>query len=76
MIAVSLSEEEANNELAELDDKFGKAVVACIDSPRGVTVSGVTKAMVELHKALVAKGVFARMPSRYCVSLASYAGNR
>ena len=43
VMAVGLSEEEANSELAELDDKFGKAVVACINSPRGVTVSGDTK---------------------------------
>ncbi|KAH7394644.1 thiolase-like protein [Pyrenochaeta sp. MPI-SDFR-AT-0127] len=61
MMAVGLSEEESNNELAELDDKFGKAVVACINSPRGITVSGDSKAIVELHKALVAKGVFVRM---------------
>ncbi|KAF1850336.1 uncharacterized protein K460DRAFT_400404 [Cucurbitaria berberidis CBS 394.84] len=60
MMAVGLSEAEANNEIAELGDKLGKVLVACVNSPRGVTISGDTPAMEELYKAVVAKGVFAR----------------
>lgn len=61
MMAVGLSEDEANAEIAGLDESLGKVVVACVNSPRGVTISGDTPAMEELHKALNAKDIFARL---------------
>ncbi|KAJ4376392.1 hypothetical protein N0V83_001675 [Neocucurbitaria cava] len=61
MMAVGLSEAEAKGEIAKLDDTLGKVVVACVNSPRGVTISGDTHAMEKLLDALVAKGIFARM---------------
>lgn len=61
MMAVGLSEDEANAEIAGLDESLGKVVVACVNSPRGVTISGDTPAMEELHKSLNAKDIFARL---------------
>jgi acyl transferase domain-containing protein/NADPH:quinone reductase-like Zn-dependent oxidoreductase/ubiquinone/menaquinone biosynthesis C-methylase UbiE len=61
MMAVGLSEEDARNEIAELGNTFGKAVVACVNSPRGVTISGDATAVEHLQKALEIKGVFARL---------------
>ncbi|KAH7397176.1 hypothetical protein BKA66DRAFT_566312 [Pyrenochaeta sp. MPI-SDFR-AT-0127] len=61
MMAVGLSEAEVSSEIAELQNATGQALVACINSPRGVTVSGDTPVLEELHNNLVAKGVFARM---------------
>ncbi|KAF1941682.1 hypothetical protein EJ02DRAFT_491319 [Clathrospora elynae] len=61
MMAVGLSESDANSEITELGESFGKATVACVNSPRGVTISGDVAAVENLQKALDAKGVFARM---------------
>jgi acyl transferase domain-containing protein len=61
MMAVSLSEDDAKNEIGELGDGFGKAVVACVNSPRSVTISGDVSAIEKLQKALETKGVFARL---------------
>ncbi|KAL7775796.1 hypothetical protein CFE70_009640 [Pyrenophora teres f. teres 0-1] len=60
MMAVGLSEAEANSEIDNLGDRFGKVVVACVNSPRGVTISGDVDAINNLQKALDAKGIFAR----------------
>ncbi|KAH9879452.1 hypothetical protein IAQ61_001270 [Plenodomus lingam] len=61
MMAVGLSEEEALDEIRKLNGKFGKAVVACVNSPQGVTVSGDTVAVEKLQKALSARGIFAKI---------------
>nr|QEG79218.1 polyketide synthase 39849 [Alternaria oxytropis] len=63
MMAVGLSEDNAKNEIRELGDGFGKAVVACVNSPRGVTISGDATAIEGLQKALETKSVFARLLS-------------
>ncbi|KAI4940246.1 Type I Iterative PKS [Alternaria arbusti] len=61
MMAVGLSEDDAKTEIAELADGLGKAIVACVNSPRGVTISGDVAAIENLQKALETKGVFARL---------------
>ena len=61
MMAVGLSEAEANGEIDDLGDSFGKVVVACVNSPRGVTLSGDAGAINNLQKVLDAKGIFARI---------------
>ncbi|KAI4950323.1 Type I Iterative PKS [Alternaria rosae] len=61
MMAVGLSEDDAKTEIAELGEGLGKAVVACVNSPRGVTISGDVAAIENLQKDLEAKGVFARL---------------
>ncbi|KAH7381320.1 polyketide synthase-like protein [Phaeosphaeria sp. MPI-PUGE-AT-0046c] len=61
MMAVSLSEDEAIQEIAQLDDQSGQAVVACINSPRGVTISGEKTAVEKLYQALIVKGIFAKI---------------
>ncbi|CAO2658326.1 Nn.00g060490.m01.CDS01 [Neocucurbitaria sp. VM-36] len=61
MMAVGLSEAESNNEITKLGDTHGKVAVACVNSPRGVTISGDTHAVEKLHEALKAKDIFARM---------------
>jgi acyl transferase domain-containing protein/NADPH:quinone reductase-like Zn-dependent oxidoreductase/ubiquinone/menaquinone biosynthesis C-methylase UbiE len=61
MMAVGLSEDDANNDIRELGDSSGKAVVACVNSPRGVTISGDVTAIDNLQRTFEAKGVFARL---------------
>ncbi|KAF1829663.1 hypothetical protein BDW02DRAFT_138335 [Decorospora gaudefroyi] len=61
MMAVGLSEDEANKEIENLGDSSGKVVVACVNSPQSVTISGDTTVIESLHKMLDAKGFFARM---------------
>ncbi|KAI4150924.1 MAG: hypothetical protein LQ340_003808, partial [Diploschistes diacapsis] len=58
MLAVGLSREEAQNRVSELTK--GQAVVACINSPSSVTVSGDEPAIEELLDMLQKEGVFAR----------------
>lgn len=61
MMAVGLSESEANAAISKLGDKVDKAlVVACVNSPLSVTVSGDVSAIEELHDSLKAQNVFAR----------------
>ncbi|KAI8931497.1 hypothetical protein NX059_011163 [Plenodomus lindquistii] len=60
MMAVGLSEEQALAEIATMDENLGKSVVACVNSPQGVTISGDTAAIEELQKSLTAKGIFAK----------------
>lgn len=59
MIAVALPKETAENFIENL--KSGMAVVACINSPENVTVSGDENAILELDSVLAAEGVFARL---------------
>ncbi|KGO37540.1 Acyl transferase/acyl hydrolase/lysophospholipase [Penicillium expansum] len=60
MMAVGLSEEEANKRISALDPAIGKAVVACINSPTSVTISGDHLALDSLSQSLQDDGVFAR----------------
>ncbi|KAG9187092.1 hypothetical protein G6011_04963 [Alternaria panax] len=61
MMAAGLSEDDANNEIRELCVDSGKAVVACVNSPRSVTISGDAATIENLSRILEAKGVFARL---------------
>ncbi|KAL4792644.1 polyketide synthase [Aspergillus venezuelensis] len=58
MIAVGLSREQANEYIGRLEE--GKVVVACVNSPSNVTVSGDLDAIDELHGMLDEDGVFGR----------------
>ncbi|KAG9606254.1 polyketide synthase, partial [Aureobasidium melanogenum] len=58
MMAVGLSDVDAMPYLEGL--KAGKAVIACVNSPTSITISGDASAVDELHAILEAKGVFAR----------------
>jgi len=60
MLAVGLSEEAAASYIDALPFEFGKAVVACVNSPSSVTVSGDAEAIDYLAAALTDAGVFAR----------------
>ena len=59
MMAVALSKETAEIYLEKLTS--GTAIVACINSPENVTISGDESAVLELEKVLVAEGIFARL---------------
>lgn len=61
MMAVGLSESESQVEITESVQEHGKVVIACVNSPRSVTLSGDSVAVAALQKRLHAKGVFARM---------------
>ncbi|KAL4954547.1 polyketide synthase [Aspergillus filifer] len=58
MIAVGLSREQANEYIGRLTE--GKVVVACVNSPSNVTVSGDLDAIDELQGMLDEDGVFGR----------------
>ncbi|OJK01160.1 hypothetical protein ASPACDRAFT_26431 [Aspergillus aculeatus ATCC 16872] len=58
MIAVGLGREEAEKALAEVQS--GTAVIACVNSPSSVTISGDECAVEEVEALLTARGVFAR----------------
>ncbi|EAW12416.1 type I polyketide synthase [Aspergillus clavatus NRRL 1] len=58
MVAVGLGKEAAEAYVAKLTT--GKVVVACINSPESVTVSGDITAIEELESQLVGDGIFAR----------------
>jgi acyl transferase domain-containing protein/NADPH:quinone reductase-like Zn-dependent oxidoreductase len=58
MMAISMSEEEATGYLNLL--KSGKAVVACVNSPTSMTISGDETAIDELKSILDEKGLFTR----------------
>ncbi|KAL5333394.1 putative polyketide synthase [Aspergillus crustosus] len=58
MMAVSMSEEEVTRYLDSLTS--GKAVVACVNSPSSMTISGDETAIDELKAKLDEDGVFAR----------------
>ncbi|KAK2036540.1 ketoacyl-synt-domain-containing protein [Colletotrichum somersetense] len=59
MMAVSLSEEEAQAYIAKAISK-GPVVAACINSPSSVTLSGDTAAIEEIQEQLKAQGLFQR----------------
>ncbi|KAL9093844.1 MAG: hypothetical protein Q9165_003767 [Trypethelium subeluteriae] len=58
MMAVGLSADEATEYLRQLES--GKAVIACYNSPRSLTISGDDEAISELHTLLQEKNVFCR----------------
>ena len=58
MMSVGLGEAEANTYLNKVAQR--KAVVACINSPSSVTVSGDVCALDQLDKMLQIEGIFAR----------------
>lgn len=60
MIAVGLSETETETFIAQLPEERGKAVIACVNSPRSVTVSGDRKAVLALQTMLEARQIFVR----------------
>ncbi|ORX81340.1 ketoacyl-synt-domain-containing protein, partial [Basidiobolus meristosporus CBS 931.73] len=59
MIAVALSEAEAREFLSSIYD--GRVVIACINSPKNVTLSGDLKYIQEIKDKLDAEKVFARI---------------
>lgn len=59
MMAVALSQGNAETLISRLT--LGKVVVACINSPESVTISGDEEAILELQKILVPEGIFARV---------------
>jgi acyl transferase domain-containing protein len=59
MMAVGLSEEKANQAIADAGLE-GQVCVACVNSPEGVTVSGDQEPLDALLASLQAKSVFAR----------------
>ncbi|KAL4815104.1 hypothetical protein BDW67DRAFT_186154 [Aspergillus spinulosporus] len=59
MVAIGLSLEETETYLSRLKSD-GQAVIACVNSPSGITVSGDLSAVMELEELTNAEGVFAR----------------
>jgi acyl transferase domain-containing protein/NADPH:quinone reductase-like Zn-dependent oxidoreductase len=60
MLAVGLSEEKARRIINQLEGKGGKMVVACVNSPSSVTVSGDESAIIEVQDILEARMIFNR----------------
>ncbi|KFY82216.1 hypothetical protein V498_08637, partial [Pseudogymnoascus sp. VKM F-4517 (FW-2822)] len=60
MMAVGLEEGVARGYAEGVDPGLGRVVVACVNSPRSVTVSGDERAIEALKRRLDADGVFAR----------------
>ncbi|KAI0881953.1 putative polyketide synthase [Annulohypoxylon maeteangense] len=60
MAAVGLGVEEVQTYLNRLKKENGKAVVACVNSPQSVTISGDAPAVQELEELCKQDGVFAR----------------
>nr|ALQ32881.1 putative polyketide synthase [Fusarium miscanthi] len=60
MMAAGLSNAEAVEEIEALGHDFGKVVVACVNSPRSVTISGDKEAISQLERSLKERGIFAR----------------
>lgn len=58
MISAGLSHDEAQPYINSLTE--GKVVVACVNSPKSVTISGDLPAIDELESVLVQAGIFAR----------------
>ncbi|KAE8373903.1 hypothetical protein BDV26DRAFT_296514 [Aspergillus bertholletiae] len=59
MVAIGLSLEETEAYLSRLKSD-GQAVIACVNSPSSITVSGDLSAVTELEEVANAEGVFAR----------------
>ena len=60
MLAVGLSEVEANTFISHLPGGKGEAVVACVNSPRSVTISGDRAAIMSLQSTFEARQIFVR----------------
>ncbi|MCJ1379055.1 hypothetical protein MMC17_002155 [Xylographa soralifera] len=60
MAAVGLGAEEAQFYLDRLTEGSGKAVIACVNSPQSVTMSGDANAIQEIEDLCKEDGVFAR----------------
>lgn len=60
MLAAGVSEEEALDLIKTIDAGLGKICVACVNSPKSVTISGDRPALLEMEKALASQGFFAR----------------
>lgn len=60
MMAAGLSEEDAVEEIKSMDSNVGKAAVACVNSPKSVTLSGDLSTIAHLQRTLTSRGVFAR----------------
>lgn len=60
MIAAGLSEVDANGFISQIPEGKGKAVVACVNSPKSVTISGDRAAIMNLQSTLEARQVFVR----------------
>lgn len=60
MMAVGLSEQEALDEIHAINTEAHKALVACVNSPRNVTLSGDMGALTEVQRSLTSRGIFAR----------------
>lgn len=60
MLAVGASESEAQQWINELDSTSGDIVVACVNSPSSVTLSGDVFLIDELQSLLKEKGIFVR----------------
>lgn len=60
MLAAGLSRTAAEGYLKQVDQRYGSATVACVNSPRSVTLSGDEDAIVQLNKLLQSDEVFVR----------------
>ncbi|KAL2164963.1 hypothetical protein VTH06DRAFT_259 [Thermothelomyces fergusii] len=60
MLAAGLSEADAIKEIEAMGSSFGKIVVACVNSPRSVTLSGDRSAVSRMQTILTSKNLFAR----------------
>ncbi|KAI1102916.1 putative polyketide synthase [Jackrogersella minutella] len=60
MLACGLSKEAAEEQFSRLDTTLGKIVVACINSPSNVTLSGDVAAIDEMERILQDGKIFAR----------------
>ena len=60
MLAVGLSETDAQPFLDRIPPSTGKAVVACVNSPRSVTLSGDRSAILCVQSMLEARQIFVR----------------
>ena len=58
MLAAGLGPKDASHYIDAL--QYGRAVVACVNSPTSVTLSGDTEAIIEVEEKLTADNVFAR----------------
>ena len=58
MLAVGLSSDDVQSYID--DAHSGKATVACVNSPKSVTLSGDVRAIDELHSKFQSKGLFSR----------------
>ena len=60
MLAVGISERDAQRYILAFGSSSGRAVVACVNSPSSVTLSGDDSTIAEMHKALDEGGLFTR----------------